>query len=130
MQRHKWGTYAGGVAGLQDICEIVNIGIDPESDPVTYEAVGTDLDAKPIESGFGSTEWRWNVMSQADYELLLAKQGDAPGTLMTVRTQKRSGASGIDFANYYAMVGRPVFGRREGLVVYEVRMPLTRLVVI
>lgn len=130
MQRHKIGTYAGGVAGLQDICEIINLGIDPQSDPVNYESFGVDLDGKPIESGFGSTEWRWDVMSQADYEFLLSEQGDTTGTLMTIHTQKRNGASGIEFDNYYAIVGRPTFGRREGLVVYDVRIPMTRLVAI
>lgn len=110
------------------MCSFLNTGAEPDSDPVSYAGIGNDLDGIPIEAGFGETEWRFAVLPQSDYEFLLAQQGDVAGTAMTVRTQKRSGASGIDFGNYQAVVGRPTFGRREGLVVYDIRMPITRMV--
>lgn len=128
MERHLIGTYAGGIAGMQAFCDILSAGIDPQSDPVSYEVVGTDLTGAPIEAGFGSTELRWEILSQADYDLLLDLQGDVPGAAMYARAQKRNGASGIDFANYSVMAGRPVFDSRDYLNVRGVRIPLTMMV--
>jgi hypothetical protein len=128
MERHMWGSYAGGVAGMRPFCEILKIGIDPASEPVTYQTVGFDLDGAPIEAGFGRTELTWGSLSQEDYGFLLDYQGDVPGTEMYVRAQKRNGVSGIEFANYTAMVGRPTFDSREALVVHNVRIPLTMMV--
>ena len=111
-------------------CELISTQEEPVSEPVAYEAVGSTLDGIPIEAGFGATSWRWSVMPQADFDRLLDTQGDAPGTAMLVRTAKRNGASGIDFANYNCIVGRPVFQTRERLVCYEVTMPIFQMVVV
>lgn len=126
MERHKLGTYAGGVAGLQAICDIMGGG-EPTSTPVIYESIGTDLNGIAIEAGFGSTTLHWDYLIQPDYQFLLELQGDVPSNPMTARAPKRSGASGIDFANYSCVAARPTFERRDGIVCYGVAMPLTMM---
>lgn len=128
MNRHKIGTVAGGMAGLQFVSDIISTCEEPKSDPVSFEQIGTDLNGMPIEAGFGSAVWNFSVMPQADYDYLLELQGNTPAATMIVHTAKKSGASGIDFANYTAVVGRPTFARRVGLLCYDVTIPLTNLV--
>lgn len=127
MKRHRIGTYAGGTAGMLFLSDMLSICEDPTADPVMYAQVGVDLNGTPIEAGWGQTEWSWRVMPQSDFDRLLDLQGNTTGTTMYVRTQKRSGASGIDFANYSAMVGRPAFGSRAELLCYDVRIPITMM---
>lgn len=97
---------------------------------MTYEPIGTDLNGLPIEAGFGSTVWSWDYMPQEDYQFLLDKQGDVTGVAMTIYTQKRNGASGIEFDNYSCIMARPVFERREGLVCYGVSIAFMSLLAI
>lgn len=130
MERHKLGLYSDGLANMLEICELMKNAGEPTADPVSYEQLGEDLNGVPIEVGFGHTELSWRVMPQSDYDFLLEWQGDVPGTEVYARTQQRSGASGIDFGNYSAIAGRPTFGSREGLTVYDVRLPLTVMVLI
>lgn len=124
MNRHKIGTSAGGVAGMQFAQDLISTHEEPRSTPVEYQAVGADLNGAPIEAGFGSTSWTWRVMPQSDFDTLLELQGDTPSASMYVRTAKRSGASGIDFANYSCIVARPVFGSRDGLLCYDVAISI------
>lgn len=125
MERHKIGLTAGT---LKDMCTLVNVGIDPVSTPVEFETVGDDLNGIPIEAGFGTTAWEWEMLPQRDYDLLLELQGDVSGKAMYIHTAKRSGASGIEFATYACIAKRPVFERREQLICYGVRMEFVQLV--
>ena len=109
--------------------DLISTHEEPKSEPVAYASPGNDLDGTPIESGLGFAVWHFSVMPQADYDTLLDLQGDVPGVRMYVRTSKRNGASGIDFENYSAIVGRPAFASREGLLVYDVTIPLTLMIV-
>ena len=122
------GTYAGGVAATKPICELLNIGIDPES-ALTYDVVGIDLDGKPIEGGFPSAVWRWEFMPQSDFQYLLDFIAATGSGNVTIRTKNQSGASGFDFSNYYAVMKRPT-ATYEGLLRRDVVLEFTRLVVI
>jgi hypothetical protein len=127
MERHALGTFAGGVSGMKAMCDLFSSGAEPTSLPVTYETVGVDLNAKPIEAGFGSTVLSWTVLAQSDYDYILGLQGDTPGSEMYVRAQKRNGASGIEFANFRCVAYRPIFEEREGLLCRNVTMQLMQM---
>ena len=129
MQRHKLGTLAGGIAGLEDICSLLAIGVDPDSDPVNYDVVGTDLTGAPIEAGFGTTAWRWSVMPQSDYQYLLDFIAATGSGNVTIRTKKQTGASGYDFGNYTAVMKRPT-ANQEGLLQRNVVVEFVHLVAI
>ena len=128
MQRHKIGTQAGGVAGMQDICTLLSVGVDPESDYQEYaDVVGTDLNGAPIEAGFPQTSWRWSMMPQADFQYLLDFVASTGNGNVYIRTRKNSGASGFDFADYLAVVKRPKSGTRQGLLVRDVLLEFVML---
>ena len=122
------GTYAGGVAATKPICELLNIGIDPQS-ALTYDVVGTDLDGKPIEAGFPSAVWRWAVMPQSDFQYLLDFIAATGSGNVTIRTKSQSGASGYDFSNYTAVMKRPT-ATYEGMLRRDIVLEFVRLVVI
>lgn len=125
MQRHMIGT---ALATRKGACDLLRIGIDPISTPVEYTEVGSDLNGIPIEAGFGTTVWTWDVMTQEDYDVLLQLQGDTAGATMYIRTTKRAGTSGITFANFQGIAKRPVFDHREGLLCYGVKIEFVQLV--
>lgn len=125
MQRHKLGLTAGTTVPM---CDWFKTGAEPTSTPVEYETTGEDLDGVPIESGFGTTTWSWDLLPQEDYYFLLEQQGDVPGKTMYLHTSKRSGAAGIEFGDYEAIAKRPTFERREGLICYGVTMEFAQMV--
>lgn len=124
MQRFKIGSFAGGLAGMDDICNLLSIGADPTNNYKDYtDIVGQDLTTADIQAGFPTDTWTWTVMPQRDYDILLALTGQ-----VYIRTVKQTGASGRDATNYTAILHQPTFTRREGLVVYNVELQLTGLV--
>lgn len=131
MQRHKIGTYAGGVAGMNSICDLLQIGIDPDSKFREYaEVVGTDLTGAPVEAGFPTATWTWDVMPQADFDRLLGLVSNGASAQVTIRTRNNSGASGFDFDNYTAVMQRPKAGIRDGLVLRNVTVDFSMLVAV
>lgn len=128
MIRHKLGTYAGGVAGMLGICDVLSIHSDPDSTFKEYSSVvADDLNGKPIEAGFPTATWTWPVMPQADFDRLLDYLGGASSVSVYIRTRNNSGASGFDFANYLAVMRRPV-AEQEGLLRNRVVIEFTGLV--
>jgi len=128
MERHKLGTQGGGVAGMKDICNLLDIGADPDSTFQEYsEIVGVDFNDAPIESGFARATWTWAVMSQTDFNRLLDFTTSGAGNVY-LRTRNNSGASGFDFANYLAIMKRPTVGAREGLLMRGVTVEFVGLV--
>lgn len=104
MQRHKIGLYASGVAGMEDICSLLNIGTDPVSTFTEYtEIIGNDFNGQPIEAGLPQATWTWETMPQRDFEYLLAFTNQH----VYIRTRNNSGATGFDFANYACYASRP-----------------------
>lgn len=131
MQRHKVGTQAGGVAGMKDICSLLNIGIDPISTFLEYtEIVGLDLNNAPIEAGFSVAKWTWEVMPQKDFDYLLNLVSNGASAEVTIRTRNNSGASGFDFSDYTAVMQRPKAAAREGIVLKNISIDFVRLVVV
>mgnify|MGYP001178120661 CR=1 FL=1 len=124
MERHRLGFTLGT---MKTIDQIIHLGVDPISVPVTYAEVGQDLSAVPIEAGFGSAKWSWVSMAQADYDLLLDLQTNVPGIAVYVRTSKKSGASGIDFANFTAIAKRPNAEERVGLLCKNVTLEFIKM---
>lgn len=108
MQRHLIGSYAGGVAGMKPLAEILNVRVDPVSTPITYAEVGTDLTGTPVENGYGTCTWTWDVLAQEDFQYLLDFVGTNPGAQVYIRTRLTSGAMGADFANFEGVMKRPV----------------------
>lgn len=125
MPRHKIGLTA---VTMQNMCDLIKAGRDPVSTPVEFETVGDDLNGVPIEAGFGTAAWEWDVLSQEDYDFILELQGDVPGRAMYIYTTKRNGASGIDFDTYACIAKRPTFERREEFLCYGVRIEFVQLV--
>lgn len=128
MQRHKLGTYAGGVVGMDDICSLLSIGIDPDSS-LTYPVIGNDLNGAPIEAGFPTVRWQWDVMPQSDFEYLMNFIGATGNATVTIRTKKQTGASGFDFGNYRGIMKRPT-ATYEGLLRKNVVLEFVNLVAI
>lgn len=126
MERHKLGTAIGGVAGLKDICNLLDVGVDPTSTYLEYaEIPGPDLTGTPIEAGLPRATWTWPVMSQTDFNRLLAYRGD-----VCIHTRQNTGTSGYDFDNFTAVMGRPTAGSREGLLCRNVTCEFYALVAI
>lgn len=123
MERYKLGHYVDGVAAMTPITDLIKSG-DPISDPVRYVVVGQTMNGGPVEAGFGVCTLTWTQMDQPDYDLLLDFQGDTTEADMYARLPKRNGASGIDFANYRCIAGRPDFERREKLKCYNVTLAI------
>lgn len=129
MQRHRLGTSAGGVAGMSDICSLLNIGSDPQSTFQEYtEIVGSDLTGAPIEAGFSIATWTWDRMHQADFDYLLNLASDSASASVYIRTRKNAGASGFDFGNYSAIMKRPKWTSRDGLTMNGVTVEFVSLV--
>jgi hypothetical protein len=128
MERHRLGTYAGGVAATKPICELLSVGVDPES-TLGYDVIGMDLDNAPVEAGFPSAIWRWAVMPQSDFQYLLDFIAATGSGNVTIRTKQPSGASGFDFVNYTAVMKRPSAGY-EGLLRRDVVLEFIQLVAI
>jgi hypothetical protein len=126
MQRHKIGTVS--FAAMYDICELLRVRVDSVSTPVAYASVGNDLNGVPIEAGYGQAMWTWDVLPQDDYDRLLELQGDTPGASVYVRSSKKAGASGIEFANFTAIAKRPEFEGRDGLICHNVKLELIKMV--
>lgn len=128
MQRHKLATLAQGVAGMHDICNLLNVGIDPVSTFQEYtEVIGNDLNGAPIEAGLPQATWAWDVMSQSDFQYLLNFIGATGSGSVYVRTRNNSGESGYDFANYLAVMTRPVAEEREGLLMRGVTVTFLQM---
>lgn len=129
MQRHKIALYASGVAGLKDICTLLNVGADPVSTFQEYaEIIGNDLNGQPIEAGLPQATWTWALMPQADFEYLLA----FTNAHVYIRTRNNSGASGFDFANYSCYASRPVgeFSEETPLIRTNVSITFVALVAV
>ena len=125
------GTQAGGVAGMKDICSLLNIGIDPISTFLEYtEIVGLDLNNAPIEAGFSTAKWTWDIMPQKDFDYLLNLVSNGASAEVTIRTRNNSGASGYDFQNYSCIMQRPKSANREGLLIRNIVVEFTTLVLI
>lgn len=121
MERAKLGTLANGVAVMNDMCNLLSVGVDPETEFVEYtEVVGADLTGAPVEAGFPKATWRWAVMPQSDFQWLLDFIASTGSGNVYLRTRNNSGASGFDFANYSAIMARPKAGARQGLLVRDV----------
>jgi len=124
MQRHKIGLYTGGVSGMKPICDILQIGIDPISTFQEYtDIVGVDLNGQPIEAGFATATWTWEIMPQSDFDRLL----EFANARVVIRTRHNSGASGFDFGNYYAYCSRPT-AEVDGLIRRGVEMKFIALI--
>lgn len=120
MERHKLGTSAGGVAGMKDICHLLDVGVDPVPTFQEYsEIVGTDFNNVPIEAGFARASWTWDVISQTDFNRLLDFTTNGFGNVY-LRTRNNSGASGFDFADYSAVMTRPKASSQQGLLARNV----------
>lgn len=126
MQRHRIGTYAGGVAGMKSICDLLQIGIDPQSS-FYAEIVGSDLNGAPIEAGFPTATWAWEQMHQGDFNRLLAFIGATGSAAVYIRTRNNSGASGFDFTDYTAIMHRPQAASRVGLELSEITIEFVGL---
>ena len=123
MQRFMIGAQADGVAGMKAMCDLLEIGQDPQNDFKNYsEIAGQDLTSADIQAGLATDTLRWVVMPQKDYDRLFDLTG-----IVYVREVKETGTSGRDAANYIAVAHEPTFQRREGLVLYGVEMKLTGL---
>lgn len=127
MQRHKIGSYAGGAAGMLEICDLLRMRVDPVSTPVAFQEVGVDLNGVPIEAGFGACAWKWDVLPQDDFDRLLELQGDVAGAPLYIHTSNIAGASGIEFSTYSAVAKRPTC-ERDGLLCNNVVMEFQRLI--
>lgn len=131
MQRHKIGTYAGGVAAMKSICDLLEVGIDPQSTFKEYsETVGNDLTGAPIEAGFPTASWTWDVMPQKDFDRLLGLVSNGASAQVIIRTRNNSGTSGYDFDNFSAIMNRPKAGIRDGLVLKNITVDFSMLVAI
>lgn len=131
MQRHLIGTQAGGVAAMKSICNLLEIGIDPISTFQEFtETVGVDLNGAPIEAGFATAQWTWEIMPQKDFDRLLGLVSNGASADVTIRTRNNSGASGFDFSNYTAIMQRPKVGTRAGLLMRNITVEFTTLVVV
>lgn len=129
MQRHKLATQAQGVAGFKDMCTLLDIAIDPVSTFQEYsEVVGTDMTGAPIEAGLPMASWAWDVMTQTDFQRLLDYVSSGASAYVYIRTRNNTGESGLDCANYLAVMARPSFSEREGLLVRGVTINFTALV--
>lgn len=129
MQRAKIATQAQGVAGLQGICDVLDIGVDPVSTFQEYsEVVGNDLNGAPIEAGLPMASWQWDVMTQTDFQRLLNYVSSGTSAYVYIRTRNNTGQSGVDAANYLAVMARPAYEGREGLILRNVTVNFTALV--
>lgn len=119
------------MAGTKSICNFLTIGIDPISTFQEFtDKVGVDLNGAPIEAGFATAIWTWDVMPQQDFDYLLGLVSNGSSAEVTIRTRNNSGASGFDFADYTAIMQRPKAATRIGIVLKNITVEFVTLVLI
>lgn len=110
MSRYQIATFAQGVAGLKDLCELVRE--EPQSTYQPYtEAVGSDLTGAPIEAGLPVAAWSWDWLSQDDIDQL-QQYCSGMSAQVYIRMPKDSGTRRVS-GTFLAVMHRPKLGSPE-----------------
>lgn len=108
---HRIGQFQIGLTeiGMVSLCDVLDIGVDPISSFQEYaDVVGDDLNQMPIEAGFPTAAWQWNIpMTQKDFNALVGYFTSALNAVVYIRTRNNVGASASDYTTYAARMKRP-----------------------